>query len=388
MSATAMHGEVIVLRAEEAPQAGAPGLGPHLRYRAPRLGMESRTLAPPRPGRLQVEMLYAGVCGTDLHLLQTDPLTGYVRTSAPATIPPQGRVIGHEGVGRVIAAGDGAGGLQPGSVVAFDSIIACLRCPVCRRGAPNQCPDALLLGMQADGLFGTIVDVPASLAHDVTAHIGSDQDLRAAACLEPAGCALLACENARVAAGERVLVFGGGPIGLFAAMLCRRVFGATHVTLVEPLARRRELAAAWCDAVYDTGEFLAARSAPVDVMIEASGNLDNVDRAFTRLAPNARVMLLGRSGAALSITAVDHMITNAISVAGSRGHLGGVLPRVIGLYRAGLLPLPEVVTGVLGSLEELVLALRDPDAIAREHCKLLVQIGSLTAPGARLAQTA
>jgi len=111
-------------------------------------------------------------------------------------------------------------------------------------------------------------------------------------------------------------------------------------------------------------------------MIEASGKLDNVDGAFTRLAPNARVVLLGRSGAPLSIGAVDHMITNAISVAGSRGHLGGLLPRAFGLYRAGLLPLPEAVTGVLGSLEELELALREPDAIAREHCKLLVQIGS------------
>ena len=87
-------------------------------------------------------------------------------------------------------------------------------------------------------------------------------------------------------------------------------------------------------------------------------------------------MLLGRSGAPLSIAAVDHMITNAIGVSGSRGHLGGVLPRVFGLYRAGLLPLPEVVTGVLGSLEELACALRDPDALARDHCKLLVKLGS------------
>ena len=173
-----------------------------------------------------------------------------------------------------------------------------------------------------------------------------------------------------------MLVFGGGPIGLFAAMLCRRVFGATHVTLVEPLARRRALAADWCDTVHDSGEFLGTTIPPVDVMIEASGRLDNVDRAFRRLAPSARVMLLGRSGTALSIAAVDHMITNAISVAGSRGHLGGVLPRVIGLYPAGLRPLPEVVTGVLESLEDLALALREPDAIAGEHCKLLVRIGS------------
>ncbi len=75
MSLTAMPGKVLVLRAEDAPQDGTPGRGPHQRYRAPRLGVETRAVAPPGPGRLQVEMLYAGVCGTDLHLLQTDPLT-------------------------------------------------------------------------------------------------------------------------------------------------------------------------------------------------------------------------------------------------------------------------------------------------------------------------
>jgi len=365
---------VLVLHAEDAPRAGTPALAPCERYRHPRLRIEERTPGAPGPGRLQVRMLLAGVCGTDLHLLQTDPASGYVRTSAPASIPAGGRVIGHEGVGRVLAAGQGVT-IGPGSLVAFDSIIACGACAVCRRGHPNQCPQARLLGMEADGLFGTVVELPAALAHDVSDFIAGTHDLQAAACLEPAGCALLACENARVAPGERVVVFGAGPIGLFAAMLCRRALGAAHVAVVEPLARRRALAATHCDAVFGSADEALAALTPFDVLIEASGHLANVDRAFTRLAPNARVVLLGRSGTALSIRAVDHMITNAIAVSGSRGHLGGVLPRVMALYRDGVLPLAGAVTGVLSSLDELASALADPDTIARDHCKLLVALG-------------
>jgi D-xylulose reductase len=50
-------------------------------------------------------MTYAGVCGTDVHLVASHPDTGYIRCSAPAKIPQEGRVIGHEGVGQVLEVG-------------------------------------------------------------------------------------------------------------------------------------------------------------------------------------------------------------------------------------------------------------------------------------------
>ncbi|NTV97074.1 MAG: alcohol dehydrogenase catalytic domain-containing protein, partial [Thiobacillus sp.] len=293
---------------------------------------------------------------------------------APVSIPPEGRVIGHEGVGRVVGAGAGVRHVRPGDIVAFASIEACMQCDVCRRGAFNQCPSARLLGMQSDGLFGTVVDVPAVLAHDVSALIRDDADLRAAACLEPAGVALLACENARMAPGDRVAIFGAGPIGLYCAMLAKRVFGASHVSVVEPLAGRRQWAAPWCDDACDPETYFAARHDPVDVVIEGSGELGNVNRIFPAIGPNGRVVLLGRSGMPLTIDAIDHMITQAISVMGSRGHLGGPLPRVLALYRAGLLPLGAVVSGVLGSLDELLDSLARPDELAERHCKLLARI--------------
>lgn len=364
----------LIVQAEEAPLPHADAANPQQRYRLPRTRIRTRPLGSLADDHVRVEMLYAGICGTDVHLLQSDPLTGYVRTSAPALIPPEGRVMGHEGVGRVIEAGAGVHHVGVGDVVAFASIMACLRCEVCRRGAFNQCPSARLLGMQVDGLFGTVVDVPAVLAHDVSAMIGNDADLRAAACLEPAGVALLACENARVAPGESVVIFGAGPIGIYCAMLCKRVFGAAQVVMVEPLEGRRHWAREWCDAVYDVEAYFAATHRPVDVVVEGSGDLGNVGRVFRGIGPNGRVVLLGRSGMPLEIAAVDHMITQAISITGSRGHLGGPLARVIALYGAGMLPLNAVVTDVLGSLDELLGVLREADALAGSQCKVLVRM--------------
>lgn len=369
-----METDAIILRAEDALGYGQPGsITPNRRYRNPRVAVERRSLATCVPaGAIRVEMLYAGVCGSDLHLCQCDATTGFVRTSAPAHIPADGRVIGHEGVGRIVATGCGVDWLHPGQVVAFASIIACQHCPICRSGAFNQCPNALLLGMEVDGLFAKLIDVPARLAHDVGHMTHSEADLQAAACLEPAAVALLACTNARITPGNRVVVFGGGPIGLFCAIAAKRVFGASHVTLVEPLAFRRAWSAPWCDSVWDVESFFAD-DRQFDVLLESSGCVDNLNRTFTRIAPLGRAILLGRGGEPLSIDAVDHMITNAVTVAGSRGHLGGALDQAMALHTAGLLPLGAATTRVLDTLPQLCAALNDSEMFDR-NCKIIVRL--------------
>jgi len=363
----------IVLYADDDPMPGVADPSPNQRYRHPRLSLEDRPLVTLAPGHLRVEMLYAGICGTDLHLVQGHPDTGYVCSSAPAHIPASGRIIGHEGVGRVIDAGAGVSNVRVGDIVAFASIQACFACPTCSAGMPNQCPHARLVGMERDGLFATVSDLPSTLAHDVSDIATDEQGLRAAACLEPAGCALLACRNAPVRPGDRVLVFGGGPIGLFAAIAARNVFGADRVILAEPVEARRALAQPWCTAVVDPSSLDACLADGVDVVLECSASLANLNRIFRRIKPGGRVVLLGRSGEPLQLDAVDHMITNAIRIRGSRGHLGA-LTQAIECHRDGRLPMSAAITGVLDSLDALAEALQRPDTLTRTHCKLLARI--------------
>lgn len=366
--------KVLVVRARRDPLPGLANPGPHQTYKDPVLSVEERTLGPLDPEEIRVGMIYAGICGTDVHLVETNPATGYVRCSAPADIPPEGRVLGHEGVGRVLAVGSAVRHLAPGALVTFESIIVCHFCDVCRRGQFNQCLRARLLGLEKDGLFGSVVDVPATLAHDVGFLGQSDDALRAAACVEPAGVAYVACQNTRLSAGEVVVVFGAGPIGLYAAMLAKLVFGASRVHVVEPVAFRREFAKPWCDRAWDVQEFFADPPAAVDVVIEAAGGMENLVRVFRRLAPNGRVALLARSGAPLVLDAVDHMITNAISLVGSRGHLCGAFAKILSLFESGRLPLQAIVTRVLDGPEALKSALAAPGHLLTDNCKVLARL--------------
>ncbi len=367
-----MESRFVVIYADKLPMKGVVDPRPHQIYRNPRISVETRQLGSLHPNEIRVEMVYAGICGTDLHLIETNPDTGYICCSAPAEIPENGRVIGHEGIGKVLSTGSKVHNVKVGSYVAFESIIVCHHCEECRKGRFNQCRQAQLLGLEKDGLFGTVTDVPSMLAHDVTEFSRSDTALKAMACLEPAGVALVACQNGRVSQGDVVVLFGAGPIGLFSAMFSKNIFGASEVHVVEPVEFRRGFARRWCDEAYDVGEFFDNCPSSVDVVIEASGSLDNIEKIFRCVNASGRVVLLARSGSSLTINDVDHMITNAVTLIGSRGHLGGAFATILSLYKSGRIPLDELVTDIVRGPEGLTDILKSPERIIQENCKVLV----------------
>ncbi len=320
-----------------------------------------------------MRMHYAGICGTDVHLLSTDSISGFVRSSAPVFIPEAGRMIGHEGIGQVVEIGADVAGIVVGDWVVPASIIDCGTCLPCRSGSPNQCLSATLVGLQEDGLFGTYADLPAQLSVVVTPHAVEDADRQALACLEPAGTALQACELAGIRPNDEVVVFGGGPIGLFSAIIAKAIMGCAKVTLVEPEKFRRDHAARWCDMVCAPDAFEAATD-KADILIEASGVLANVTRAIPRLRARGRVVLLARSGEPLVIDHVDHMISELITIMGCRGHLGGYLDQILSFYAAGRFPLSAVITSVHSGIDKLKALLSEPEQISRRDCKILVRL--------------
>ena len=114
--------------------------------------------------------------------------------------------------------------------------------------------------------------------------------------------------DAGVALGDRVVVVGGGVVGLLAGH-CARLGGARHVTLVEPVSRRREAARrlGFDDAV--PPEQAAALGAEADVVIEASGNPACLDLAIARARHEGVVAVAsfyGKRVAALALGAEFH----------------------------------------------------------------------------------
>ncbi|URZ07886.1 zinc-dependent alcohol dehydrogenase [Clostridium felsineum] len=369
-----MKTKVLLVKAEESPINKNDNLLPNQIYKNARIIVEDREMGGLQPDEIRIEVLYVGICGTDVHLAINNPKTGYISSTAPLTIPKEGRIIGHEGVGKVLQVGQNVKNIEPGMYVTLESIIVCNTCDVCRRGDFNQCRNAVLLGLEKDGLMAEIADVPAKIAHDITDYVNDDKDLIAAACIEPAGVAYVACENANIKGGDVVVIFGGGPIGIFAAMISKAAFGAAEVYIVEPIEHRRRLAKQWANEVYDVEEFFEKFDKKVNVVLEASGALSNVSNIFERIDANGHVVLIARSGASLSITNVDHMITNSIDIKGSRGHLCGAFNKIINLYRSGKIDLSSVVTSVIYGLDNLKEVLEDTKNLTENNCKVIAKL--------------
>jgi threonine 3-dehydrogenase len=346
--------------------------GGRVLYRHPVVQVNRRVVGPVAAGHLRLRMAYAGICGTDLHLVSAHPGTGRPLTSAPVLIPEEGRVMGHEGIGEVLAVGAGVVGWSPGQWVVPASVLHCGDCPPCREGIPNQCRMARLLGLEFDGLFAEVADIPARMAVDVTEAAASDASRQALACLEPAATALHACMVAGAGRGDSVVVFGAGPIGGFAAMIAKSLLGCRRVTVVEPQAARRALVVPWCDDVCTPEEFAAER-VPFDVLIEAGGALEAVNAAVKRINARGRVVLLARAGRPLVLHDVDHIISQAISVVGCRGQLGGYMEQMLQAFLSGGFPLGALVTRVHDGIGELAGRLREPAQLVAEDCKVLAR---------------
>ncbi|WP_084963934.1 zinc-dependent alcohol dehydrogenase [Thermoactinospora rubra] len=242
----------------------------------------------PAAGWVVLRVLYAGICGTDLHIMH----------NAFPSWPPV--TVGHEFLGRVAAVGDGVGEWAVGDrVVCEPHALACGVCHLCRRGHAEICARKRSPGWGIDGGMAELVHVPAHLLHRVP---DSVPDLAAALC-EPAAIVLSGLERMPVHPGSVVLVFGPGPIGLLSAMAARAC-GAGRVVLVGrpssrsrlDLARRLGLET-WDSTTADVAEraheITGGRGA--DLVIESSGSPDALAAAIGALRRRGRLLVLGVS---------------------------------------------------------------------------------------------
>ncbi|MEA2133653.1 MAG: (R,R)-butanediol dehydrogenase / meso-butanediol dehydrogenase / diacetyl reductase [Solirubrobacteraceae bacterium] len=181
----------------------------------------------PRPaggdGWAVVDVAYAGICGTDLHICAGE----HPRAEAPL-------VLGHEFVGRLTR---DAGGLAAGQPVAVEPLLNCGHCTPCRTGRSHVCEQLRLIGIDVPGGVAEQVRVPESRL----IALPDDVELHAAAFVEPLAVTVHAVRRSGLRLGDTVMVAGAGPIGLGVAA-CARLAGAGEIFVSEPSAARRSVA--------------------------------------------------------------------------------------------------------------------------------------------------
>jgi len=238
----------------------------------------------PGPGDVQVAVAYCGVCGTDLHVYH----------GAMAARIGNHRVIGHEMSGKISAVGGDVEGLGIGDEVVIRPLVSCGTCPACQRGHAHICQNLKFLGLDTDGAFQQRWTVPAHTVHRLPA----DVPLEYGALVEPVAVACHDVRRSRLAAGEDVLVIGGGPIGMFIAMVADQI--GANVVVSEVSETRLEFARSHgfktvnpkeVDVGKEVYDLTGGKGA--DVVFEVSGVQAGVDAMTEAAATRCRIVMVG-----------------------------------------------------------------------------------------------
>lgn len=181
------------------------------------------------PGEVLIDVVATGICGSDIH--------GYTGENG-RRVP--GQVMGHETVGRISAIGADTDsfGFTVGQPVTFNPLISCNACEACRAGQQQHCPERTVIGVNPAiiSAFAEQVAVPADNVVALSAGI----PIIYGALIEPLAVAFHAVRRARIRAGQKVLVIGGGPIGQ-SVILAALQEGAAQVLVSEMDPARRAL---------------------------------------------------------------------------------------------------------------------------------------------------
>src|SRR5215469_6385620 len=264
-------------------------------------------LAPPGPGEVEVAIVAAGVCHSDLHVV-----LGEWQHPVPV-------VLGHEGSGIVTAVGEGVASLSPGDHVVLSWVAPCGRCRYCRLGRPAQCQLAADVvapgGVLSDGTSRLrIGDEPAYHYLGVSSFaeravvpesgailVRQDAPLELAALI---GCAVAtgvgAVRNtAGVQPGATVAVIGCGGVGL-SCVQGARLAGATQIVAVDVVADKLAVAERLgaTDVVHADGQpVVAALQALVpeglDYVFDAIGKIETTEQAIAAIGLGGSAVIVG-----------------------------------------------------------------------------------------------
>jgi Zn-dependent alcohol dehydrogenase len=322
--------------------------------------VEDVSIDDPRPGEVLVRLVATGVCHTDAVAQQGD---------LPFPVPG---VLGHEGVGRIEAVGDGVEGHSTGDTVLL-GWPWCGHCRNCLSGNPRYClqlaplligggrPDGSTALRRADGsplhshFFGQ-----SSFAHHAVVGPSSLVPITTTAPVEAVG--VLACGIATGAGavlntlhlgpGDSIVVYGAGAVGL-AAVMAARLTPATTIVVVEPNASRRDLASKYgATDVVDpaAGDPVAAVHeicrGTADASLDCTGIPSVIRQAIDSVGMLGTAVLIGAAPAGAEFGA-DHLTTlwgkRIVGTLGGESQSPRFVPALLALHEQGRFPFTDLV---------------------------------------------
>ena len=262
-------------------------------FHGPRqLAVEDAPEPAPRPDELRIAVHSVGVCGSDVH--------GYAGVNNRRQ---PGMVMGHEAVGTVAERGADVDWIEVGAPVAVNPLTSCGECELCLGGDENLC--------ERRRIYGCILDLPGAYAESFVVKAANvvpfagPAPIEWGALVEPLSVGAHAARIAALRPGQDVLVVGGGPIGIGAALAARRR-GAARVVVSEPLAHRRSVAERLGLETHDpSGGELPVR---FGTAFECVGHSATLAAALTSVPPKGLVMFVGLAEEMIELPATPLMV--------------------------------------------------------------------------------
>jgi len=175
-----------------------------------------------------------------------------------------------------------------GEFVTIIPYFNCQSCEACAQGKPNCCENIQVFGVHTDGGMREYISVEDRF---ILAAKGLSID--ELALVEPFAIAAHGLRRGQIEAGEKVLVMGAGPIGLFTLLLAK--LKGAQVEVSEPNADRLR----FC---IDQLEIPESTQASYSKVIDATGNLAAIESGFARLAHGGQYILIGLQKQAISFS--------------------------------------------------------------------------------------
>jgi L-iditol 2-dehydrogenase len=301
--------------------------------------VEEVALKPLPPGGVRIQIEAALTCGTDLKVFKR----GY---HARMLVPPT--VFGHELAGVISEVPPQTTGWVVGQRVVVANSAPCGKCFYCLNQQENLCDDLLFL----NGAYAESIVVPARLVEKNLLQLKTETTFLDAALMEPLACVVQGVEDARLRAGQNVLIIGAGPIGLMFVALARNL--CCKVTVAGRGKVRLEKAARLgAGRIIDvTGDvdlvsaIKARTDAAFDVVIEAVGKPEIWEAAVRLVRKGGTVNFFGGcpSGTTVSLDTTLIHYSN-LTLLASFHHTPRSIRRALELIESGIIRAADFVDG-------------------------------------------
>ena len=294
-----------------------------------------------------VRVTTTSICGSDLHVLHG--LMPQMRA---------GSIIGHEFTGVVEAVGAEVTRVKPGDRVVGPAAVWCGRCRACRRGLPSACERGAIFGNgplfgDLDGAQADFVRVPFAqvVLEPIPAGLSDEQVIFAGDILATAYSAVTGLNPGRVGvrAGDTVVIFGAGPVGL-CAVASARLFDPARIIVVDMEDYRLQMAARLgADVLVDASKDDVRQTVKevtegwgAEYVVEAVGREETLRNAVAVTAPGGAVSVVGVFQQPVAVNAPRMMARN-VGLTFGMGDLSKV-GELVGLIGEGRLDLTPIIT--------------------------------------------